>query len=123
MRTCCAPSHLRAEPDVSLHAVALEYFLTCGAEPGPVLLQTLLHRVVVAELLAAKPRGVAGAGALLLRSSRATLGKGCRGAGDEQGYQKEHVSHVEFPLHKLPPAVPACAGDNSGNSGMFPQAS
>ncbi len=42
-----------------LLAVALEYFLTGGTQPLPVLSQALLNRRIVAQLLPTEARGVA----------------------------------------------------------------
>ena len=58
---------------LSLHSVALEYFLTTLAQLRAVLLQTLLNRVVIAQLLPAKSLCVARARLLLLRGAHVAL--------------------------------------------------
>jgi hypothetical protein len=57
------------------HAVACKDLLTGLAQPGPVLLQTTLHRAVITKLLSAEPTGVAPTRSLLLRRAHMTLGK------------------------------------------------
>ena len=51
-----------------LLAVALEYLLTGRTQSLPVLLQALLDRPIVAQLLSAKARSIARARLLFLRS-------------------------------------------------------
>jgi hypothetical protein len=58
---------------LSLHSVALEYFLATLAQLRAVLLQTLLNRVVVAQLLPAKSLCVSRARLLLLRRAHMAL--------------------------------------------------
>ena len=58
---------------LSLHSVALEYFLATLAQLRAVLLQTLLNRVVVAQLLPAKSLCVSRARLLLLRGAHMAL--------------------------------------------------
>jgi hypothetical protein len=58
----------------SLHSVALKYLLTTPAQLRAVLLQTLLNRAVVAQLLSAKSLCVSRAGLLLLRGAHMALG-------------------------------------------------
>ena len=66
------PLHARRD---SLHAVALENLLAGGAQPGSVLLQTLLDGVIVTHLLAAKAGCIARTGLLLLRGACMALRK------------------------------------------------
>jgi hypothetical protein len=90
--------------------VALKDFLTSWAELRPILLKALLHRRVIAQLLSAKTRGVAGAGLLLLRRTHmAALGETCRGAGKNQRHYKKHISHSEILCSGdlAPRAIPA----------------
>jgi hypothetical protein len=56
-----------------LHAVASKYFLAALAQLRPVLLQALLNRPVVAQLLSAKALCIAAASSLLLRRAHVTL--------------------------------------------------
>jgi hypothetical protein len=56
----------RSTPPDRSHAVALEYFLTRGAQLCAVLLQARLDGAIVAQLLTAKPRGIARTRLLLL---------------------------------------------------------
>lgn len=56
-----------------LHSVALEYLLAILAQLRAILLQTLLNRVVVAQLLPAKSLGVSRARLLLLRGTHMAL--------------------------------------------------
>ena len=58
---------------LSLHSAALEYFLATLAKLCAVLLQALLNRVVVAQLLPAKSLCVARARLLLLRGAHVAL--------------------------------------------------
>jgi hypothetical protein len=58
----------------SLHSMALKYLLTTPAQPRAVLLQTLLNRAVVAQLLSAKSLCVSRTGLLLLRGAHMALG-------------------------------------------------
>jgi hypothetical protein len=46
--------------------VAGKYFLAALAQPGPVLLQALLNRSIIAQLLSAKALRISSAGLLLL---------------------------------------------------------
>src|SRR5438874_7753003 len=57
----------------SSHAVALKDLAASPRQLGPVGLKAALHRVVIAEVLAAQPRGIARAGLLLLRGAAMTL--------------------------------------------------
>lgn len=56
--------------------MALEYLLATFAQPRAILLQTLLNRVVVAQLLPAKSLGVPRARLLLLRGAHMSLSHG-----------------------------------------------
>ena len=56
-----------------LHSVALEYPLATLAQPRAILLQTLLNRVVVPQLLTAKTVCVSRARLLLLRGAHMAL--------------------------------------------------
>jgi hypothetical protein len=56
-----------------LHSMALEYLLATPAQPRAVLLQTLLNRAVVTQLLPAKSLCVSGARLLLLRGAHMAL--------------------------------------------------
>src|SRR5258707_7798390 len=58
---------------LSLHSVALEYLLATLAQLRAVLLQTLLNRAVVAQLLPAKSLCVSRARLLLLRGAHMAL--------------------------------------------------
>jgi hypothetical protein len=55
--------------------VAGKYFLAALAQSGPVLLQALLNRSIIAHLLSAKALRIASAGLLLLWRSHVTLCK------------------------------------------------
>jgi hypothetical protein len=66
-----APS--RRQPS---HAVAGKYLLAALAQLGPVLLQALLYRSIITQLLAAKALRIASAGLLLLRRAHVTLCQG-----------------------------------------------
>jgi hypothetical protein len=57
------------------HAVAGKYFLAALAQPGPVLLQALLNRSIIAQLLSAKALRISFAGLLLLWRAHVTLCK------------------------------------------------
>jgi hypothetical protein len=66
---CC-----RLTPPLSgLHSVALEYLLATLAQLRAILLQTLLNRTVVAQLLPAKSLCVSRARLLLLRGAHMAL--------------------------------------------------
>src|SRR3981189_1646956 len=80
----------------SLHSVALEYRLARRAQPCAVLLQTLLHHTVIAEILAAEPRSVAGTGLLLLGSALMSLRERRRRAGYHEE-KHEKCTHIEGP--------------------------
>lgn len=56
-----------------LHSMGLEHFPAGPGQPVTVLLQTLPHRVVVAQLPSAEARCVARAGLLLLRGAGVAL--------------------------------------------------
>jgi hypothetical protein len=58
---------------LQLHSVALEYLLATLAQLRAILLQTLLNRVVVAQLLPAKSLCVSRARLLLLRGAHMAL--------------------------------------------------
>ena len=58
---------------LSLHSVALEYFLATLAQLRAVLLQTLLNCIVVTQLLPAKSLCIARARLLLLRGAHMAL--------------------------------------------------
>jgi hypothetical protein len=58
------------------HAMAGKYFLAALAQSGPVLLQALLNRSIVAQLLSAKALRISCAGPLLLWRAHVTLRKG-----------------------------------------------
>ena len=77
-----APNELSRMPDrlppldaaaLSLHSVALEYLLATRAQLRAILLQTLLNRIVVAQLLSAKSLRVSRARLLLLRGPHVPL--------------------------------------------------
>jgi hypothetical protein len=53
--------------------VALEYLLATPAQPRAILLQTLLNRAVVAQLLTAKALCISRARLLLLRGAHMAL--------------------------------------------------
>jgi hypothetical protein len=55
--------------------VAGKYFLAALAQSGPVLLQALLNRSIIAQLLSAKALRIASAGLLLLWRAHVTLCK------------------------------------------------
>jgi len=55
--------------------VAGKYFLAALAQPGPVLLQALLNRSIIAQLLSAKALRITSAGLLLLWRAHVTLCK------------------------------------------------
>jgi hypothetical protein len=55
--------------------VAGKYFLTVLAQSGPVLLQALLNRSIIAQLLSAKALRISSAGLLLLWRAHVTLCK------------------------------------------------
>jgi hypothetical protein len=59
----------------SSHAVAGKYFLAALPQSGPVLLQALLDRSIIAQLLSAKALRIASAGLLLLWRAHVTLCK------------------------------------------------
>jgi hypothetical protein len=59
----------------SSHAVARKYFLAALAQSGPVLLQALLNRSIIAQLLSAKALRIASAALLLLWRAHVTLCK------------------------------------------------
>jgi len=59
----------------TLHAVASKHFLTAFAQSGPVLLQALLNRIVICQLLAAEALCISPAGLLLLWRAHVTLRK------------------------------------------------
>ena len=58
---------------LQLHSAALEYLLATLAQLRAILLQTLLNRVVVAQLLPAKSLCVSRARLLLLRGAHMAL--------------------------------------------------
>jgi hypothetical protein len=58
-----------------LHAVALKYLLAGTAQSGAVLLQTLLNREIIRQLLSAEAICISPAGRLLLRCALVTLRK------------------------------------------------
>ena len=55
------------------HAVAGKYLLAVLAQLGPVLLQALLDRSIIAQLLSAKALRISSAGLLLLWRAHVTL--------------------------------------------------
>jgi uncharacterized protein (DUF2345 family) len=55
--------------------VAGKYFLAALAQSGPVLLQALLNRSIIAQLLSAKALRISSAGLLLLWRAHVTLCK------------------------------------------------
>jgi hypothetical protein len=57
------------------HNVAGKYFLTAFAQCGPVLLQALLDRSIIAQLLTAKALRISPAGLLFLWPAHVTLCK------------------------------------------------
>ena len=57
------------------HAVASKYFLAALTQLGPVLLQALLDRSIIAQLLSAKALRISSAGLLLLWRAHVTLRK------------------------------------------------
>src|ERR1700704_4427916 len=59
---CCA--FVTRNAGANSHAVALEHLAARSRQLGAVGLQAALHRTVIAEILAAQPRGVARAGLL-----------------------------------------------------------
>jgi hypothetical protein len=63
------------EHNETLHSVAGKYFLTAFAQLGPVLLQALLNRCVICQLLAAEALRISPAGLLLLWRAHVTLCK------------------------------------------------
>ena len=67
-----------------LHAVALEDAVARRAQPGPVLLQALLHGAVVTQILATEARGVTRTGLLFLLRALMALGECGRNIGDDQ---------------------------------------
>ena len=68
-----AESRVQRQTKRASHAVAGKYFLAALAQLGPVLLQTLLNRAVIAQLLPAKALCISRAGLLLLRRTPLTL--------------------------------------------------
>ena len=66
---------IRADEKGASHAVAGKYFLAAFAHFGPVLLQALLNRSIVAQLLSAKTLRTACADLLLLLRALVTLRK------------------------------------------------
>jgi len=69
-RNCSPATGRRHSP---LHSVALEYLLATLAQLRAIFLQTLLNRVVVAQLLTAKTLCVSRARLLLLRGAHMAL--------------------------------------------------
>jgi hypothetical protein len=67
---------VKAPEQRASHAVAGKYLLAALAESGPVLLQALLNRSIIAQLLSAKALRISPAGLLLLWRARVTLCKG-----------------------------------------------
>jgi hypothetical protein len=57
--------------------VASKYFLATLAQSGPVLLQALLNRSIIAQLLSAKSLRISSAGLLLSWRAHVTLRKRC----------------------------------------------
>jgi hypothetical protein len=55
------------------HAVTSKYFLAALTQLGPVLLEALLNRAIVVQLLSAKALRISSAGLLLLWRAHATL--------------------------------------------------
>jgi hypothetical protein len=58
--------------------VASEYFLAALTQLGPVLLQALLNRAIIYQLLSAKALSISSAGLLLFRRAHVTL---CKDSG------------------------------------------
>jgi len=75
------PAELKVKPTGSVlirpasHAAAGKYFLAALAQSGPVLLQALLHRAIIAQLLSAKALRISRAGLLLLWRAHVPLCK------------------------------------------------
>jgi len=63
--------------------VAGKYLLAALAQPSPVLLQALLNRVIIAQLLSAKALSISSAGLLLLWRAHVTLCKSERSFGHQ----------------------------------------
>ena len=81
----------------ALHAVALKYLLAGMAQSGAVLLQTLLNREIIRQLLSAEATCISPAGRLLLRRALVTLRKRKRWVDRQQDYDSGCVSHSGLP--------------------------
>jgi len=79
-----------------LHAVARENPLAASAEPGPVLLQTLLNGKIIVQLMAAKALRVSAAGSLFFRRAHVTLRKSGRSGRHETKQTKGYTSHDDL---------------------------
>ena len=76
----------------TLHAVALKYLLAGMAQSGAVLLQTLLNREIIRQLLSAEATSVSPAGRQLLRCALVTLRKRKRWIDQQQDDDSGRIS-------------------------------
>jgi hypothetical protein len=70
--------------------VAGKYLLAALAQPRPVLLQALLNRAIIAQLLSAKALRISSAGLLLLWRAHVTLCKGRRNLSQQNDENEDN---------------------------------
>jgi hypothetical protein len=70
--------------------VAGKYVLAALAQPGPVLLQALLNRSIIAQLLSAKALRIASASLLLLWRAHVPLGKRWRSLSQQNDENQDN---------------------------------
>ena len=78
--------------------MAGKYFLTVLAQFGPVLLQALLNRSIIAQLLSAKALRISSAGLLLLWRSLVILCKRQRSLGQQNDEGEDNRAHNDLPV-------------------------
>ena len=76
--------------------MAGKYFLAALAQSGPVLLQALLNRSIIAQLLSAKALRISSAGLLLLWRAHVTLGKRLRSFSQQKYQNQDHEAHNDL---------------------------
>ena len=98
----------RAGSDATSHTVTGKDSLAALAQPGPVLLETLLNCHVVAQLVTTKPLCVPFARRLLLRRSHVALAQGGSHSRQNDGRGKDELSHQGTPSYVGQTLCPGC---------------
>jgi hypothetical protein len=101
-----------------LHAVALKYLLAGTAQSGAVLLQTLLNREIIRQLLSAEAICISPAGRLLLRCALVTLRKRKRRVERQQDDDSGCISHSGLPLLRTKTQCPSVSSLEEVRKGL-----